>query len=60
MQTVKSRVDVCRLICKMQKDPEFGKKLGLEISPSFEERELRNGLKEGPEDVGLRETVSAG
>lgn len=50
MQTVKSRVNVCRLICKMQKDPEFGKKLGLEFSPSFEERVLRNGLKEGPRD----------
>lgn len=50
MQTVKSRVNVCRLICKMQKDPEFGKKLGLEFSPNFEERELQNGLKEGPKD----------
>lgn len=38
MQTVKSRVSVCRLICKMQKDPEFGKKLGLKISPNFKEK----------------------
>ena len=38
MRTVKERVNTCRLICKMQKDPEFGKKLGLEISPKFEKK----------------------
>lgn len=40
MNTVRKRVYSCRLITKMQKDPDFSKKLGLVNQISFLESEV--------------------
>ena len=44
MGTVERRVKTCRMICKMQKYPEYSKKLGLvNRSVSYNKNESKKG-----------------